>query len=133
MHSWGKLWARKYKKNLKTQLPLLKSREQSRVLPMPPALPKGWADLLSHPSGTNRGLTPTFPRVRNQLALCPPPSRELAAECFRSRCCSRGPNKALPEFSCLASYQFSLTKKAKSSSMVTKPFHSQEQGHRRKK
>lgn len=65
-----------------------------------------------HPSG------PTLTPIRNQRALPAWAAGSKQAResvlCCGSPCYSRGPHKALPEFACLASYQLSLRKKAKS-------------------
>ena len=64
MHSCGKFWAKRYKKDKKTQQSFLKSWEQKlgvrskiRVLHIPP--PKGRANCLSHPSSLMPGQTST--------------------------------------------------------------------------
>ena len=105
-------------KSLKTQL------SKSRLLGAKPVYyacslhaipPKGWADHLSHLSGPG----PTLTLIPYKEPACTPhpleskQARKLVAFCS-PHCCSRGPSKAMPEFSCLASYKFLLIKKAKS-------------------
>ena len=79
---------KRQKKKKKTQLPLLKSREQkhgvgskSRVLRMTPhsTQPKGWAKHLSHPFGPTPGHTPALPPHKEPAR---PPLGEQAGNCY---------------------------------------------------
>ena len=96
----GQILDQKIQKDQKTQLPLLKNREEkpgvgskSRVLCMSPALntTKGWAEHLSHPSGLAPGHTPTLTPYKEPAR---PLLRKWAREtvtCFCSLLWSQGP------------------------------------------
>ena len=103
-HRWGKLWTKSPKNPTATsEEPGAKTgcREQKQVLSMPLALnttigvgktpkPPLWPDPPDTPLPS--------PRLRNQLA---PPSGSQQGKLLpvlAPRCCSKGPNKALPEF-----------------------------------
>ena len=98
----------KIERDQKTQLLLFKSSEQNTgsaakagycACPLHTPPPKGWAKPLSHPPARPLDTPLPSPHIRNKLA---PPrgasKQENLLFDLAPRCCSRGPNKALPEF-----------------------------------
>lgn len=97
---------------------------ESRAPCGPPAHtapPKTWAGHLNRPSGLNPAPTPTHTPCKESARLPPPPppgpvgeqARELWSAAHPGPCCNRGARKALPEFTCRATFQFLWVKKAK--------------------
>ena len=67
LHSWGKLWTIKYKKNSNCQFG--KAGSKSRVLQRTPG--KEWANHLTHTSSDLLDTPPLSQSTRSQLALRP--------------------------------------------------------------
>ena len=99
MCSWGKLWTRyKKTKNLTATSEELGAKAGHCACPLHSTPPKGWADHLSHTSGPTPGHTPTLTPYKKPAR---PPSGSKQGNLLlvlAPPCCSRGPNKALPEF-----------------------------------
>ena len=102
IHSWGKLWTRRYKK---TKTPTAISEELGAkagywACPLHSTPPRGWADHLSHASGPTPGHTPALTPYKE--AAHPPWEGNLEQGnlllVLAPPCCSRSPRKALPEF-----------------------------------
>ena len=127
MCSWAN-YGQEDLKSLDIQLPLLKHQEQKcsvrskatyytcalHTPPLPPP-PKGWADLLSHPSGPTLGPALSLAPYKGQVHTPPPSIKPASTLLFvvTPHCFNRDPNKDLPEFFPLSSYRFSLIKKGK--------------------
>ena len=98
MYSWGKLWT----KRPKIQLPFLKIWEQKQGTVHAPCTQhhlRGGQTTSATPLPQPLDTPLPSPPIRNQLA----PSRWVSKQgnlllVFDLHCCSRGPNKALPEF-----------------------------------
>ena len=119
MHSWDKLWTRRYKKTKKSQCHFWRAGSKNRVSgakagycprPLHSTPPKGRANHLSHTSSPTHGHTPTLTHTRNQLAPLGDQSREPVT-CFHSLLQPQKPQKSLAWISYLTSYQFLLKAK----------------------
>ena len=101
MHSWGKFWTKDKKrpKNPTANFEEPGAKTVYFVCPLHIPPTREWAKHLSHPSGPTPGHTPTLTPYKEQAC-------SLQRECkwgklllvLAPHCCSRGPNKALPEF-----------------------------------
>ena len=122
--SWGKFWAKRYKKDQKNK-PFTSEelgakigcQEQNQVLSTPPApyTTKGWANHWSHPCSPTRGHTLTFTPYKEEVCPLPWEAHKQGnlllalAPC----CCSRGPNEAFPVFLVWPLVNFYWLRKAK--------------------
>ena len=127
------------KRDQNTQLPLLKSLEQkqgvgtkSRVLHIPPAPPKGWANHLNHPSSPRPGHTPTLIPYEERTCACSRSKQASKGTCLFSLsqhpCFSRGTIKALPEFLVWPLVKFCQSGKVKNTCPYPEPVRHQNAG-----
>ena len=110
MCSWGKFWTQKIQRDQKNPTATFEKAgaktgclEQKQgtacTWPLHTTSPKGWAKLLSQPSGPTPGHTPTLTPYKKQA--CPPQGVSNQGNLLfvlTAHCCSRGPSKALPKF-----------------------------------
>ena len=116
MPSWGKLWARRYKTMKKPKGHFSRAESKSQAsgakagtvhAPSMGHHQRGGQTTKATPLAPPLDTPLCSPHARNQLA---PALREQASKgtcCLffsPSSCCSRGHDKGLPEFSCMASY-----------------------------
>ena len=106
IHSWGKLWTRRYKEiRNPTATPEEWEQEQgarskSRALRKPSAhtTTKGWASCLSRPCGPSPSPPPLLTLDKEPVCPCLGGKQGDLSLVFAPPCYSRGPSKALPEF-----------------------------------
>ena len=96
----GQIMDNKIQRDTKPSCCIWRAGSKSRVLCMPlySTPPKEWAKHLSHPSSLTPGRTPTLTPYREPV--CPSLESEQGnlLLVLAPHWCSRGPNKALPEF-----------------------------------